>query len=136
MHSRTFCMNRESVLLTIPSKFLAIFPFIAFLSSSISFLMLLRRSLLASLDRSVLLKPSFPWLPFGSCTSSSFLLFFILFGEQFSSCCNCCLISRFCLISSSTLAVRAWTCSARAVDSDCALDSIWTKTKVGQRIYP
>ena len=128
-------MNRESVLLTIPSKFFFVFPFIAFLSSSISFIMLLRRLLLASLDQSVLLDPSLPWLPSGSC-ASSFLLFSILLGERFSCYCNRCLISWFCLMSSSTLAVRAWICSAKAAASGYALDSIWMTTKVGQHICP
>ena len=129
-------MNGESVLLTIPSKFFAVFPFIAFLISSIFFLILLRRSLLASADHSVLLEPYLPWLPSGSCTSSSFLLFSILLGERFYSCCNCCLISWFCFVSSSTLAMRAWTCNARVADSGCALDSIWMTMRVEQCFCP
>ena len=43
-HSRTFAVKGEFVFLTIPSKFRSIFSFIAFLSSSISFLISLRRS--------------------------------------------------------------------------------------------
>lgn len=126
-------MNSKLVLLTIPSKFFVVFPSIAFLSSSISLLMLLKRSLLASSNRSILLELSFPWLPSRSCALSSFLLFSILLGEQFSSYCNRCLISWFCFVSSFTLAMKAWICNARAIDSGCALDSIWMTTRVGLR---
>ena len=130
---RTFCVNGESVLLTIPSKFFVVFPFVVFLSSSISFLILLKRSLLASSECFVLLEPSPPWLPFGSRGSSSFLLFLALLGERFSSYCSRCLISWFCFVSSSTLAMRAWTCSAKVADSGCALNFIWMTIRVGQR---
>ena len=43
-HSKIFVLKGESILLTIPSKFLSIFSLIAFLNSSISLLMFLRRS--------------------------------------------------------------------------------------------
>ena len=131
-HSRTFNVNGESILFTIPSKFFFFFP--SSLSSSISLIMLLRRSLLASLDSSVLLEPSFPWLPSGSWASSSLLLFSILHGERFFSCCNCCFISWFWYVSSFTLAIRAWICKDRVADSSYALDSIWILTMVGQRL--
>ena len=133
-HSRTFDVNGESVIFTITSKFFAIFPFIASLSSSISLLILLRRSLLASSDYLVLLKPSLPQLPSVSWSSSSFLLFSIFLGKRFSSCCNCCLISWFCFVSSSTLAVKAWIYKAKVADSCYALDSIWMLTMVRQHL--
>ena len=47
-HSRTFIVKGEFVLQTIPSRFWSVFSLIAFLNSSISLLMSLRRSELAS----------------------------------------------------------------------------------------
>ena len=49
-HSRTFTMKGEFIFLTILSKFRSVFSFIAFLSSSISFLITLRRSKFASFE--------------------------------------------------------------------------------------
>lgn len=96
-HSRTLVVKGESVLFT-TSRFLSVFSLIAFLVSSISFHMLLRRLLLAPLEGSVLLKPSLLWL---------FSLSLFLLTLKFSSCCSCYLISCFCLVSSSILAMSA-----------------------------
>ena len=49
-HSKIFVVKGESVVLTNPSKFLSVFSLIAFLSSSISFLMFLRRSKFTSFE--------------------------------------------------------------------------------------
>ena len=104
-HFRTFMVKGESILLTIPSRFLFVFSLISFLSSSISFRMLFRRSLLALSDRFVSLEPSLLLL----FSSSTFL-----FASRFSSYCNCNPISWFCLVSSSTLVVSVWICKACA----------------------
>ena len=119
-HSRTFVVKRELVLFTISSKFLFVFSFMAFFSSSISFLMLLRRSLLTPSDGSILLELSFLLL----FSSSLFLLTLFLAREWFLSYCNCCLISWFCLVSSSILAVNVWTYKANAIGSYGVFDSI------------
>ena len=78
-HPRTFMVNGELFLLTIPSRFLSVFSLITFFSSSISFCMLLRRSLLALSNESVFLESSLLLL----FSSSSFLL-----SSRFSSCCS------------------------------------------------
>ena len=101
-NSKTFVVKGESVLFTIPSKFLFVFSFIAFFSSSISFLMILRRSLLTPSNGSVLLDLSLLWL----FSSSSALLASTVAHKKFPSCCNCYLISWFFLVSSSKLAMR------------------------------
>lgn len=105
-HSKIFGVKGESVIFTIPSRFLFVFSLIAFLSSSISFRMLLRRSLLA---------PSLLLL----FSSSSFLL-----TSWFSSYCCYSLISCFYLVSSFILAVSVWICRASVAESWGALDSI------------
>ena len=107
-HSRTAVVNGESVVLTILSRPQSVFPLMAFLSSSISFLISQRRSELspsrvAGLQWSLLL-----WLSL----SSSWLVL-----DRFSSYWSRNLISWFCLLSSSTLAVSVWICRANAVES-------------------
>ena len=85
----------------------------AFLNSSISFLISLRRSEFVSsgvLVRLLLL----------STLSSP------LTSVWFYSCCNRCLISWFCLVSSSTMAASDWTCTASAAGSWLVVDSIWS----------
>ena len=124
-HSITFFMKGELVLFTIQSRILVVFSFIAFFNSSISFFMLLSRSSLALSDHSVLIEPSIPSLFSKACTSYSFLLFFILLNEWFSSYCTRCLISWFCLVNSSILALSIWICKANATKSCGMLDSIW-----------
>ena len=112
-HSWMATVKGESVFLTILSKLWSIFPLMAFLNLSISFLISLRRSELASsgvLFRLLLLS-----------SSSS-----LLTSVQLSSCCNRYLISWFCLVSSSTVAASDWICRANAAGSGLALDSIWT----------
>ena len=111
----------ESILLTIPSRLQFVFSFIAFLSSSISLLISLRRSKFASSKVFNRQWSSLLWL-----SPSSFRFIPILVGERFSSCCNYNLISWFCLVSSSTLAVSVWICSASAVEFGGVLNSIWT----------
>ena len=124
-HSTTFFVKGELVLFTIQSRILVVFSFIAFFNSSISFLMLISKSSFALSNHSILLKPSLPSLFSGSCTTSSFLLFLIHLDEWFSSCCSRCLISWFCLVNSSILAVSIWICKANATESCGMLDSIW-----------
>ena len=97
-HSKTAEVKGESVVLTILSKLRSVFPLMAFLGSSISFLISLRRSEFVSSgvvdpQRSLLL-----WL---SPPSSRLDL------DQFSSCWSHNLISWFWLVSSSTVAARA-----------------------------
>ena len=87
-HSRTFAVKGKSVILTIPSKFRSVFSLIAFLSSSISFLISLRRPEFTSSEEFSHQLSSLLWL-----SSSLFLLVPTLMGEQFSSCCSCSLIS-------------------------------------------
>ena len=96
----------------------------AFLSSSISFLISQRGSKwgssgVVSSRRSLLLRlfPSSSWLAL----------------ERFSSYWSCSFISWFCLVSSSTMATRAWTCWARAVES--WLDSIWMWKLIGDYAF-
>ena len=90
-HSRTTMVKGDSVLLTILSRLWSVFSLIAFLSSSISFLISLRRSELA--PSRVLSR--FFWL---------FLSSSQLVSERLSSYCSCSLISWFCLVSFSTVA--------------------------------
>ena len=120
-HSRTFVVKGEFVLLTIPPRFQSVFSLIVFLSSTISLLISLRRSKFASSEVFGRQWSSLLWL-----SPSSSRLVPVLVGERFSSCCNCNLISWFCLGSSSTLAMSVWICSASAVESCGVLDSIWT----------
>ena len=89
-HSWSATVNDESVFLTILSKLWSVFSLMAFLNSPISFLIFLRRSEFVSsgvLVRLLLLS-----------TPSS-----LLTSAQLSSCCSRCLISWFCLVSSSTM---------------------------------
>ena len=94
----------------------------AFLNSSISFLISLRRSefvFSGMLVRLPLLStPSFPLLFVGFC-----------------SCCSCCLISWFCLVNSSTMAASDWTCTTNAVGSWLVVDSIWNIELDGTVLY-
>ena len=116
-HSSTLVMKGESVLLTIPSKFWSVFSLITLLSSSISLLISLRRSEFAS-SRVFGRQSSFLlWLP-----SSSFQLV----PERLSSCWSCNLISWFCLVHFSTLAMSVWIYRVSAGESWGVLDSIWT----------
>ena len=112
-HSWTAKVKGESVFLTILSRLWSVFPLMAFLSSSISFLISLRRSELASsgvLGRLLWLSPS-----------SSLLV-----SGRLPSCCSRCIISWFYLVSSSTVAASEWICKASAAGSRLVLDSIRT----------
>ena len=95
-HSRTAVVNGESILLTVWSKLRSVFSLIALLSSSISFLISRRRSERAPFGVTGRWQSSFLWL---SPLSSR------LVSEWLSSCCSHSLISWFCLVSSSMLAV-------------------------------
>ena len=90
-HSRTAMVKGESLLLTILSKLQSVFSLIAFLNSSISFLISLRRSDLTPFG----VLGRFFWL---------FLSSSQLVSERLSSYCSCSLISWFCLVSFSTVA--------------------------------
>ena len=113
-------MNGESVFLTILSKLWSVFSLMAFLNSSISFLISLRRSEFVS--SSVLIRLL-------STPSSS------LTSIRLSSCYSRCLISWFCLVSSSTMAVSDWTYKANAAGSWLVVDSIWTFKLDGTVLY-
>ena len=52
-----------------------------------------------------------------------------------SSCCSYCLISWFCLVSSSTMAASDWICRANAAESWLVVDSIWTFELDGTVLY-
>ena len=91
-HSWIARVKGKSAFLTILSRLWSVFTLIAFLSSSISFLISLRRSEFAPFGVPAYLL----WLSL----SSSWLV-----SERLSSCCNSYLISWFCLVSSSTVAV-------------------------------
>ena len=107
-HSSTLVMKGESVLLTIPSKFRSVFSLITLLSSSISLLISLRRSEFAS-SRVFGRQWSFLlWL-----SSSSFQLV----PERLSSCWSCNLISWFCLVHFSMLAMSVWIYRVSAGES-------------------
>ena len=115
-HSWTATVNGESVFLTILSKLWSVFSLMAFCNSSISFIISLRRS--ECFSSGVLVR-----LPLLSTPSSP--LTFVCFY----SCCSCCLISWFCLVSSSTMVASDWTCTASAARSWLVVDSIlerWT----------
>ena len=112
-HSWTATVKGESVFLTILFKLWFVFPLMAFLNSSISFLISPRRSEFTSSGVLVHL--------FLLSSSSS-----LLTSVRLSSYCSCCLISWFCLVSSSTVAVSDWICRANAARSGLVLDSIWT----------
>ena len=115
-------VNGGSVFLTILSKLWSVFSLMAFLNLSISFLISRRRSEFVSsgmLVRLLLLStPSF--------SSSS---------VWFCSCCSCCLVSWFRLVSSSTMAVSDWTCIASAAGSWLVVDSIWNVELDGTVLY-
>ena len=116
-HSRTLVVKGEFVLLTIPSKFQSVFSLITLLSLSISLLISLRRSEFASSGVFGRRWSFLLWL-----SSSSFWLV----PERLSSNWSCNLISWFCLVSSSTLAMSVWICRANAAESYGVLNSIWT----------
>ena len=97
-HSRTAAIKGESVVLTILSRLWSVFPLMAFLSLSISFLISRRRSEFGSSGVVGPRRSSFLWL---SPLSSWLAL------NWFSSYWSCSLISWFCLVSSSMLAARA-----------------------------
>ena len=107
-HSRTLVIKGESILLTILFKFRSIFSLIALLSSSISLLISFKRSEFAPSGVFGCRWSFLLWL-----SSSSFRLV----PEPLSSCWSCNLISWFCLVSSSTLAVSVWICRASVVES-------------------
>ena len=110
-HSWTATVNGESVFLTILSKLRSVFSLMAFLNSSISFLISRRSSEFVSsgvlVHLPLLSTPSFP-----------------LSSIWFCSCFSCYLISWLCLVSSSTMAASDWTCTASAVGSWLVVDSI------------
>ena len=113
-HSRTAAVKCESVVQTILSRLQSVFPLMAFLNLSISFLISQRRSEFGSSKVVGLRRSHLLWLS----SSSSWLIL-----DQFSSCWTRSLISWFCLIISSTVAASAWTCRANAARP--WLDSIW-----------
>ena len=116
-HSKTAVVKGESVFLTIRSKLRSVFSFIALLSSSIFFLISLRRYELGSCGVASLRYSSFLWLS----PLSSWLV-----PDWFSSCYNHNLISWFCRVSSSMLAVSVWICRANVAESWKVLGFIWT----------
>ena len=121
-HSWMAMVNGESVFLTILSKLWSIFSLMAFLNSSISFLISLRRSEFISFGILVrLLLLSTPSSP--------------LTSVRLSSCCNRCLISWFCMVSSSTMAASDWTCKSNAAGSWLVVDSMWTIKLDGRVLY-
>ena len=94
----------------------------AFLNSSISFLISRRRSEFV----------------FSGVLVRLLLLFILLFplpSVWFCSCCSCCLISWFCLVSSSTMVASDWTCTASAAGSWLVVDSIWNVELDGMVLY-
>ena len=109
-------MKGESVLLTILSRLQSVFSLIALLNSSISFLISRRRSKLALFGVAACRLSFLLWL------SSSL---YRLVPEQLSSCCSRSLISQFCLVSSSMLAMSVWICRVNVAESWGMLDSIW-----------
>ena len=115
-HSRIALVKGESVLLSILSRLRFIFSLIAFLNSSISFLISLRRLKLAPSRVTGHRRLSLLWL---SPSLSQ------LVSEWLSSCCSCSLISWFYLVSSSTLVASIWICRANTARSWLVLDSIW-----------
>ena len=104
-HSSTLVMKGESVLLTIPSKFRSVFSLITLFSSSISLLISLRRSEFAS---SGVFGRQWSFLLWLSSLS------FQLVPERLSSYWSCNLISWFCLVHFSTLAMSVWIYRASA----------------------
>ena len=54
---------------------------------------------------------------------------------RLSSCYSCCLISWFCLVSSSIVAASDWICRANATGSWLVVDSIWTFELDGTMLY-
>ena len=121
-HSKTTIVNKESVVLTILSKFRSICPLMAFLSSSISFLISGRESKWGS-SRVVGPRPS---LLLRLSPLSSWLAL-----NRFSYYRSHSFISLFCLVSS--VATRAWTYWARAIES--WLDSIWMWKLIGNYAF-
>ena len=121
-HSWTATVNGEFVFLTILFKLWSDFSLMAFLNSSISFIISLWRSEFVSsgvLVRLLLLStPSSP-----------------LMSVWFFSCYSRCLISWFCLVSSSTMVASDWTCKANAAGSWLVVDSIWTVKLDGTVLY-
>ena len=107
-HSRIAMMKGEFVFLTIRSKLQYVFSLIALLSSSISFLISLRRSELGSCGVASRRCSSLLWL---SPSSSQLVL------DRSSSYCSHNLISWFCRVSSSTLFVSVRICRANAAES-------------------
>ena len=107
-HSRIAVVKGESVLLTIQSRLRSVFSLIAFLNSSISFLISQKRFELAPFGVTGRRRSSFLWLsPLSSRLVSKWL----------SSCCSHSLISWFYLVSSSMLAMSVWICRANAAGS-------------------
>ena len=121
-HFWTATMNGESVFLTILSKLWSVFSLMAFLNSSISFLISWRRSEFVSSGVLV----CFPLL---------FTPSFSLSSVWFCSCCSYYRISWFCLVSSSTMAASDWTCTASAARSWLVVDSIWNVELDGMVLY-
>ena len=115
-HSRTAVVKGESVALTILSTLRSVFSFRAFLSSSISFLTSRSKSEFCSSEVVGLWWALLLWL---SPSSSGLPL------DSYWACWTCWsrnFISWFCLVSSSMVVARAWTCRAKAAES--GLDSI------------
>ena len=119
-HSRTVVVKAEYVVLTILSRLRFVFPLMAFLSLSISFLISRNRFEFGS---SNVVGPWWSLLLWLSPSSSWLAL------DWFSSCWGCILISWFCLVCYSTIAAKAWTWRTNAARS--LLDSIWIYELIG-----
>ena len=115
--SRIAVVKGESVALIILYKLQFVFSLMAFLNSSISFLLSLEE-----FCSSGVVGPRWSLLLWLSPSSSWWAL------DRFSFCWSHSFISWFCLVSSSMMATRAWTCWVKAVES--WLDSIWIQKLV------
>ena len=107
-HSKTLAVKGESILLIMSSRFMAIFPFMAFLISSNSFLILFIIGLLPWVDCSIRSKVSL-LLFLGLLASLSLWLRLCCSRDVLlPSGCTRRFKSSFYFISSCTLAVNAW----------------------------
>ena len=111
-NSKTLAVKGESVLLIMPSRFIIFFPFMAFLTSSNSFLMFF-------------IIWTLPWVDYAVCLEVSLLLFLGLWvlsslSLRLRSDYNVfvpfehtlCFKSSFCFFNSCTLAISVWICWA------------------------
>ena len=120
-HFKTLAMNGESILLIMPPRFMAVFPFMAFFISSNFFLILFIIWLLSWVDYSIHSKVSLPLFPGLLALSSLWLWLCCPRDVLLPSGCTCHFKSSFCIISSCTLAVNAWICWAITIESSGAV---------------